>query len=109
MKVKLIFMSLMVSSSVGSAYWLGKKHSLPLAVVDVQKIVSQTAEALAGKNLTPEQTQRQISHFKETLRVSLKEFAQQKNLYIVPTHSLFGALPDQTENFITFYNEGVSS
>jgi hypothetical protein len=105
----LLLLSLLFSVGGGGVYWLGKSQAQNFAVVDVQKIVSQTAETLAQQNSTPDQVQFQILQFKADLQTSLKEFARQKNLLIIPTHSLFGNVADLTEKFIQFYNEGISS
>jgi len=108
MKFHLLLIGLVVSS-ISGAYWFGKKQSLPFAVINVQKIVSQTAERIAIKNLTPEQNQREMAQFKQSLQESLKNFAQQNRLLIIPSHSLFGEASDQTANFIRFYNEEPSA
>ncbi len=100
----LLLLSLLLSVG-GGAYWLGKSQAQQFAVVDVQKIVSQTAETLARQNLTPDQVHSRVLQFKEDLQVCLNDFAKQTSLFIVPTHSLFGEVLDQTERFISFYNE----
>ncbi len=106
MKAKILIVLSFILSIGGGAYWLGQTQRQQFAVVDIQKIISQTAEALAHQNLTSEQVQVQILQFKENLQISLNDFAKRKNLLVLSTQSLFGEVQDHTEAFIRFYNEG---
>lgn len=108
--VKYVMLVLVSGFLIAGGFWLGKNKGLNLVVVDTNKIIHQTAESLARKNLKPEQVQIQITKFKDDLQKSLCDYALLNKILVLPAQSLFGDVVDKTDAFIQFYNEeGVAS
>ena len=73
--MKYVILALVSGFLIAGGFWLGKNKNLNLVVVDTNKIIHQTAESLARKNLKPEQVQIQITKFKDDLQKSLRDYA----------------------------------
>ena len=84
-----------------------KQHSF--VTVDTHQIIRQAAEGLAKSQLTEEQLQRRLHLFKTDLEKSLSAFSKKQCVTILSKQVIHGDLIDQTESFITFYNNETSS
>lgn len=95
------------------ALWIYRVDArVPVMItVDLNDIIFKTAQSFAKQNLSENQLQRRLIHFKKGLEASLKEFGEKKGAIVLPKYAVYGHLKDETIAFIAYHNgdENVSS
>lgn len=111
LKLALYFIGIGVIVLLTKPLWEQKLY-LPkekVVFVDTKEIIRLASEDFAKENNNSTFPIKKLEAYKDSLIQSLNEFGVQKNYLIFGTNQVFGNVPDVTEEFVAFVEQGKES
>ena len=72
-------------------------YSKPIAVVNLNDVISEYIEVQSGKDMTDEQRKSNINHFVSTVDGLLKDIAEQERITLLTAPAVISDVPDYTQ------------